>query len=87
MVSSLLIQMVQVNGNLKVKLPPSKTTTSCGGELEFVDPSVVGFIGECHRVDSGCSAVDVVLPLTTCSWTKTLDKKIISIDAMYISSG
>ena len=81
--------MIQVNGNLKVKLPPSKTTTSCSSdhELEFVEPSVVGFIGECHRVDSGCSAMDVVLPLTSFSWTRTIDENLISIDATYVSSG
>ena len=85
----IVIQMVQVNGNLKVKLPPLKTATSCSSdhELEFVQPSVVGFIGECHRVDSGCSAMDVVLPLTSFSWTKTLDKKLISVDPTYVSSG
>ena len=77
--------MVQVNGNLKVKLPPSKIPPFChGGQLEFVEPSVVGFIGECHRIDSGCSAMDVVLPLTSFSWTKTLDRKLISCDATYV---
>jgi hypothetical protein len=76
--------MVQVNGNLKVKLPPLKTPPSCRGEMEFVEPSVVGFIGECHRIDSDCSAMDVVFPLTSFSWTKTLDKKLISVDTMYV---
>ena len=40
------MQMVVVSGNLKVKLPPSK------GDLEVVEPSVIGFIGECHRMFS-----------------------------------
>ena len=76
------MQTVQVNGNLKVKLPLLKISPSCrSGELEFVEPSVVGFIGECHRIDSSCSAMDVVLPLTSFRWTKTLDKKLISVDA------
>ena len=77
--------MVQVNGNLKVKLPPLKTPPSYhDGQLEFVEPSVVGFIGECHRINSGCSAMDVILPLTSFSWTRTLEGKFISVDAMYV---
>ena len=83
----IIMQMVQVNGNLKVKLPPSKITpssSSCNGHLEFVEPSVVGFIGECHRIDSGYSAMEAVLPLTSFTWTKTLDKKTISIDETYV---
>ena len=79
--------MVQVSGNLKVKLPPSKVPPSrhgTGGRLEFVEPSVVGFICECHRIDSGCSAMDVVLPLTSFSWTRTLDTKLVSIDSEYV---
>ena len=82
-----ILQMVQVNGNLKVKLPPSKIlVSSSSGEMELVEPSVVGFIGECHRIESGCSAMDVVLPLTTFSWTKTLDNKLVSIDPTYVNS-
>ena len=77
--------MIQVNGNLKVKLPPSKVpVSSSSGEMELVEPSVVSFIGECHRIESDCSAMDVVLPLTTFSWTKTLDRKLISIDPTYV---
>lgn len=76
-----------MNGNLKVKLPLSKIATFCEGNLEFVEPSVVGFIGECHRIDSGCSTLDVLLPLTSFSWTKTLDRNIISIDPTYVTSG
>ena len=77
--------MVQVNGNLKVKLPPSKIPVLLSsGEMEFIEPSVVGFIGECHRIESDYSAMDVILPLTTFTWTKTLDKKLISVDPTYV---
>ena len=63
-----------MSGNLKVKLPPSNS------DLEIVEPSVIGFIGECRRVESGYSALDMVSPITSFTWTKTLDRKIISID-------
>ena len=78
--------MVQVNGNLKVKLLPSKIANSGDSELEFVEPSVIGFIGECRRIDTGCSALDhdVLLPLTSFSWIRALDKRIIYIDATYV---
>ena len=74
------LQLVHVRGNLKVQLSPSKTTSS--GQLEFVEPSVVGFIGECRVVESVTSILEISIPHSTFTVVRTLDmKKIISIEA------
>ena len=76
----ILLQIVQVCGNLKVQLSPSKTTSS--GQLEFVKPSVLGFIGECRVVESADSILEIPTPNSTFTVTRTLDmKKVISIEA------
>ena len=73
-------QIVQVCGSLKVQLSPSKTTSS--GEMEFIEPSVIGFIGECRVVESVASILEISIPYSTYTVTRTLDlKKIISVEA------
>ena len=71
--------MIQVDGNLKVKLPPSMKSP-----WEFVKPTVIGFIGEGHRLESEYSALDVMFPLTSFCWTKNLDRKVIAVDETYV---
>ena len=76
----LLLQIVRVCGNLKVQLSPSKTTNS--GQLEFIEPMVLGFIGECCVVESVASILEISIPHSTFTVTRTLDmKKTISIEA------
>ena len=70
------MQMVQINGNLKVKLPPPRN--SVNGEVE---PSAIGFIGECRLIESAPTILDVSIPHSTFTVTRTLDFKIISIEA------
>ena len=72
-------QMVQVNGNLKVRLPPSKHFGKC--EVELVEPSVIGFIGECRLIESASSILELSIPHSTFTMTKSLDMKIISVEA------
>ena len=77
------LQLVHVCGNLKVQLSPSKTTSS--GQLEFIKPSVIGFIGECRVVESVASILEISIPHSTFTVTRTLDmKKVISVEATYV---
>ena len=69
-------QMVQVNGNLKVKLPPSDNM-----EVQMVEPSVIGFIGECRLIESASSILELSIPHSTFTMTKSLDMKIISVES------
>ena len=65
-------------GNLKVQLSPSKTTSSG----QFVEPSVIGFIGECRVVESVASILEISTPHSSFIVTRTLDmKKVLSIEA------
>ena len=69
-----------MQGNLKVQLPPS--TTFISGELEFVKPLVIGFIGECRVVESVASILEISIPYSTYTMTRTADLgKVISIEA------
>ena len=72
-----LIQLVQVSGNLKVKIPPLKNDHL----VEVVEPSVVGFIGECHLIKSSASILEISIPHSTFTSTVTLDFQPISIEA------
>ena len=69
-----------MRGNLKVKLSLSNITTK--GSLEFVEPSVIGFIGECRVVESVASILEISVPHSSFIITRSLDlEKIISVDA------
>ena len=73
-------QLVQVCGNLKVKLSPEKTTSS--GVMEVSEPLVVGFVGECHIIESVPSILEFSVPCSSFVVTRSADmKKVISIDA------
>ena len=75
-----LFQVVHVSGHLKTLLSPSKTNAV--GELEFVEPSVIGFIGECRVVESIASILEISIPYPTITVIRSLDmKKAISIEA------
>ena len=73
-------QLVQVRGNLKVKLSPEKTTSS--GIIEVSEPLVVGFVGECHIIESVPSIVEISVPCSFFVVTRSVDmKRVISVDA------
>ena len=71
--------MVQVNGNLKVRLPPSKNFGK--HDVELVEPSVIGFVGECRLIESASSIIELSVPHSTFTMTKSLDMKIISVES------
>ena len=73
-------QLVQVCGNLKVKLSPEKTTSS--GIIEVSEPLVVGFVGECRIIESLPSILEISVPCASFVLTRTVDmKKVLSIEA------
>ena len=72
--------MVRISGNLKVKLPPLK---SADGERKIVvlEPLVIGFVGECHVIQSTRLILELSLPHSTFTSTVTLNFKPLSIEA------
>ena len=62
-----------MSGNLKVKLPQAN-----GDQTE---PSVVGFVGECHVIDSTSSILEVSVSHSTFTMKKDADHKITYIEA------
>ena len=52
-------QVVRISGNLKVMPPPAKTGDTADEQVEFVEPSVVGFVGECHVIESVPSILQI----------------------------
>ena len=71
--------MVLVHGNLKVKMPPlEKTCSGKNGQMEIIEPSVIGFVGVCELVESATSADDITIPTTTFTWTSNIEKKRIN---------
>ena len=78
------IQLVQVCGNLKVKLSPQ--TSMENGVMEVEEPLVIGFVGECHVIESVPSIVEISVPCSSFIVTRSLDmKKVISVEATYVS--
>ena len=75
------MQMVQVNGNLKVRLPPSKKFGQ--RDVELVEPSVMGFVGECRLIESASSIIElsISIPHSTFTMTRSLDMKTISVES------
>lgn len=79
-VSHTYVQTVQVRGNLKVKLSSSNITTN--RELEFVEPSVIGFIGECRVIETAASILEISIPHSSFIITRSLDlQKVTSVEA------
>ena len=73
-----LLQMVQINGNLKVKLPPLKKTRV---RVEVIEPAVMGFVGECRVVLSATSVLELSLPHITFTSIFSLDFKPMSVES------
>ena len=72
-----IIQLVQVCGNLKVRLSPHTSTEN--GVM------VIGFVGECHVIDSVPSIVEISVPCSSFIITRSADmKKVISVEATYV---
>ena len=52
---------------------------------EYVKPSVVGFVGECRVVESICSILEISVPSSTFTVTRSADfKRLISIESRYM---
>ena len=63
-----------------MKLSPSNMSTK--EALEFVEPSVVGFVGECRVVESAASILEISVPHSSFIITRSLDmKRVISVEA------
>ena len=74
-----LFQIYEVSGNLKVKLMPLK---ACGNDvMEFVEPTAIGFVGECRVVESVVSILEISIPCSSFIVTRSLDMKLLSVDA------
>ena len=77
-----LIQIVQIRGNLRVQLSLSNVTTK--GELEFVEPLVIGFIGECCVVETVASILEISCSYSYFTVFRSHDlKKVISVGDRY----
>ena len=75
----IVMQVVRVSGNLKLRLSTSKITTESG--VEFIEPSVVGFIGECHVVKHVSSILESSSPCSSVTMNRSLDlKRVIAIE-------
>ena len=72
--------MVQVSGNLKVKLPPLKSSDGTK-KIVVLEPSVIGFVGECHILKFAQLLLELSLPHSTFTSTVTLNFKPISVEA------
>ena len=69
-------QMVLVHGNLKVKMPAlEKTCSGKNGQMEIVEPSVIGFVGVCELIESATSADDITIPTTILSPGHLISKR------------
>ena len=72
--------MVRISGNLKVKLPPLKSADR-GKKIVVLEPLVIGFVGECHVIQSARLILELSLPHSTFTSTVTLNFKPLSIEA------
>ena len=73
------LQIIQVQGNLKVKLSKSKEDA----KLELIEPSVIGFVGQCRVVDAVTSILEILCHCSMFTVTRSLDmKKFIWIDSV-----
>ena len=79
--------MVQITGNLKVKIPDANSDTVDGTIKldEQVKPEVFGFVGECRLIESTSSVLELSIPQSYFTTTVSLDDmKIISVEASYV---
>ena len=75
----IIMQVVRISGNLKLRLSISKSTTDSG--VKFVEPSVLGFIGECHVIEYASSILEISIPCSSVTLNRSLDlKRIIAIE-------
>ena len=76
------IQIVQIRGNLRVRVSLSNITSK--GELEFVEPLVIVFIGECCVVETVASILEISCSYSYFTVFRSYDlKKVISVEERY----
>ena len=69
-------QVVQVKGNLKVKLPPLRREGKVPAE-----PEVMGFTGECRVIESLSSIVEISVSHSTFTMLKNSEKRMTYVEA------
>lgn len=70
-----------MSGNLKLKLPPLKTTGKVKQEVGAVEPVVMGFTGECRVIESVSSIVEITFSHSSFSMLKDTDRNLTYIEA------
>ena len=78
-VRALLHQVVQVKGNLKVKLPPLRREGKV--PVRAAEPEVMGFTGECRVIESLSSIVEISVSHSTFTMLKNSEKQMTYIEA------
>ena len=71
---------MQINGNLKVKLHLLKSRDKSVG-IEVVEPSAIGFVGECRVVKSAAAIIELSLPHSTFTSIFSLNFKPVSVES------
>ena len=66
-----------MSGNLKVKLPPLRSTA----KVSTVEPVVMGFTGECRVIESISSIIEISVSHSTFTMLKDTDLKMTYIEA------
>lgn len=64
--------MVRISGNLRVRLPPGPLTV---GEIDGLQPEVLGFSGECHIIEFSSSIVEISASYTTFTIKNYINKE------------
>ena len=72
-------QVVQVKGNLKVKLPPLGREGKV--PMRAAEPEVMGFTGECQVIESLSSIVEISVSHSTFTMLKNSEKQMTYIEA------
>lgn len=68
--------MVQVTGNLKVRIPESNSTTDWDKQK-----AVIGFVGECRLIESTASILEISIPQSYFTTTVSMEMKIVSVES------
>ena len=72
--------MIQISGNLKVYVP-FQSHMEPKQEGVRSEPQVLGFVGECHPIESAPSILEILETQSYFTTTLSLDKEVISVEA------
>ena len=73
-----VIQMVQVTGNLKVRIPDSSSASGVDWDSQ---KAVIGFVGECRLIESTASILEISIPQSYFTTTVSMEMKIVSVES------